>query len=97
MDSVLITGASSGIGYELAHVFAKNGYKKIILTARRRNRLEKLSQELVEKFGVKVFIFDCNLCKEGSCKDLFDFINEKITSTWMFLLIMPDLGFQAGF
>lgn len=76
MDSVLITGASSGIGYELAHVFAKNGYKKIILTARRRNRLEKLSQELVEKFGVEVFIFDCDLCKEGSCKDLFDFINE---------------------
>lgn len=44
-QSVIITGASAGIGAELARNFARRGYK-VGLMARRTERLEKLKQEL---------------------------------------------------
>ena len=40
----LITGASSGIGVELARVFARNGHE-LALVARRKARLEALADE----------------------------------------------------
>ena len=43
----LITGASSGIGLELAKVFAKNGFD-IIITARRSKQLEDLARLIRE-------------------------------------------------
>ncbi|MEY8393024.1 SDR family oxidoreductase [Lachnospiraceae bacterium 45-W7] len=45
----VITGASSGIGYEAAKVFAARG-KHLIIAARRRERLEKLKREIGEEF-----------------------------------------------
>jgi len=42
---VLLTGASSGIGYSLAHLLAKEGCK-LALIARRQNLLDKLSEEI---------------------------------------------------
>ena len=43
--TVVITGASSGIGMEFARAFSKMGCR-LILTARRKERLEKLREEL---------------------------------------------------
>jgi short-subunit dehydrogenase len=45
MPSALITGASSGIGLELARVFAREGYR-LVLVARNQKRLEEIVQEL---------------------------------------------------
>ena len=42
--TVVITGASSGIGMEFARAFSKMGCR-LILTARRKERLEKLREE----------------------------------------------------
>lgn len=45
MSIVLISGATSGIGKATAVIFAKNGYD-LIITGRRKERLEELSQDL---------------------------------------------------
>ena len=47
--AVLITGASSGIGADLARVFARN-QRDLVLVARSRERLENLARELSEQF-----------------------------------------------
>lgn len=48
MKTVLITGASSGFGQASAEKFAANGFK-VILTARRQDRLQKLAEELGDR------------------------------------------------
>ena len=47
----LITGASSGIGLEIAKSLAKRNYN-LVLTARRENLLKSLAEELRLNFGV---------------------------------------------
>ena len=49
--TALITGASSGIGLELAKLFARDGYD-LVLVARRVERLERLGRELAGQHGI---------------------------------------------
>ncbi|MFV0605498.1 MAG: SDR family NAD(P)-dependent oxidoreductase [Niabella sp.] len=51
--TVLITGATSGIGESCAKKFAANGYN-LILTGRREERLVKLSKELTEQYHINI-------------------------------------------
>lgn len=51
--SALVTGASSGIGLELAKLFARDGYR-LVLVARNRESLTQLGKELAGKYGVSV-------------------------------------------
>ena len=51
----LITGASSGIGEEFARRLAEEGMS-LILVARRKERLEKLSAELKQKNNIEIVI-----------------------------------------
>ena len=50
---VLVTGATSGIGKSTAQLFAKNGYD-IIISGRRKERLESVSKELQATYKAKV-------------------------------------------
>ena len=61
----LITGVTSGIGKASAEIFAKSGYD-LIITGRRKDRLNSLSKELQKKFKVKVLTlnFDVRSNKE---------------------------------
>ena len=56
----LVTGASAGIGAELARVFAANGHR-LALTARREDRLAALAREIVGKGGLEPIIIPCDL------------------------------------
>ena len=59
-ETVLVTGASSGIGAELARVFAKNG-SALVLTARSVDKLEELARELRERQGTSVRVVAVDL------------------------------------
>jgi uncharacterized protein len=56
----LITGASAGIGTELARVFASNGHR-VALTARRADRLTTLAGEIVAAGGAAPIVIPCDL------------------------------------
>jgi short-subunit dehydrogenase len=58
-STCLVTGASAGIGVELARALVRRGHG-VTLVARRRERLEQLSRELAGK-GVRVEVIDCDL------------------------------------
>ena len=67
----LVTGASSGIGRDIARSLAKHGIN-LIITARRRDRLSELKSELTEKYGVKVMCIAADLSKENQVLALYE-------------------------
>lgn len=67
----LVTGASSGIGRDIARSLAKHGIN-VIITARRRDRLAQLKKELTEQYGVKVMTIAADLSDEKQCFKLHD-------------------------
>ena len=56
----LITGASAGIGTELARVFASKGHR-VVLVARRADRLTKLAEEIVAGGAAAPIVIACDL------------------------------------
>ena len=67
--TVWITGASSGIGREFARRYAKMGCR-LILTARRADRLEVLAEELRQAHGTVCRILTADLAREEECTRL---------------------------
>lgn len=70
--TALITGASAGIGTELARIFASNGYD-LIIAARREDRLNQLAAELSES---AVHCVPVDLAKSKGPQKLFDAVAE---------------------
>lgn len=62
----LITGASAGIGTELARVFASNGHR-VALTARRADRLTALASEIAAAGGAAPIVIACDLEQPDAC------------------------------
>lgn len=62
----LITGASAGIGAELARIFAANDHR-LALVARRADRLSALADEIVNAGGVPPIVIACDLERHDSC------------------------------
>tara|TARA_B100001113_G_scaffold253806_1_gene209253 strand:- start:135 stop:935 length:801 start_codon:yes stop_codon:yes gene_type:complete len=72
----LVTGASSGIGLEIAKNLAEKGFN-LILTARRLDLLESLAKEITDKNGVHVDLLSKDLSKQEAPKEIFDFCDSK--------------------
>jgi uncharacterized protein len=62
----LITGASAGIGTELARVFASNGHR-LALVARRTDRLTALAAEIAAAGGAAPIVIPCDLEQPDAC------------------------------
>jgi short-subunit dehydrogenase len=72
----LVTGASSGIGYELAKLFAQDG-KNIVVVARSQDRLEKLKADIENKHGTKVIVVVKDLSKPDAPQEIFSELEKK--------------------
>jgi uncharacterized protein len=70
-ETVLITGASSGIGLELAKCFAADGCR-LILVARNRDALEKLAEELRRKNKIEAIVLPADLSLPETPKLIFE-------------------------
>ena len=74
--ATLITGASAGIGEELARVFAANGHD-LVLVARRKTALDRLARSLRKRHGVTVHVVPFDLSAPGAAQSLFDDLGKR--------------------
>lgn len=65
----LITGASSGIGRDMARVLAKKNYD-LVIVARNKKELENLADELKKENNINIEIIDTDLSIIDNCKEI---------------------------
>ena len=70
-QTALITGASSGIGYEMAKLFAQDHYN-LVLVARSGEKLNQLANELQTQHGILVTVVPVDLGDAAAPRFLFD-------------------------
>lgn len=72
----LITGATSGIGYELAKLFAKDGHN-LVLVARNEDNLNTTAEELRDINGIEVHTIVADLFESDAAKNVYDKVTEQ--------------------
>ncbi len=87
----LVTGASAGIGVALVRELAAGG-TNLVLTARRKDRLEKLAQELSSAHEIRVEIFAADLAQTDAPQQIFAYTQAKKISID---LLINNAGFGA--
>lgn len=85
MATAIITGASSGIGFEMAKILSDMGYD-LVLVARRGDRLKELAKEL----NTQTEIMTIDLSKEENCYSLYERCKEKDIE-----ILINNAGFGA--
>jgi hypothetical protein len=78
--TAVITGASGGIGYELAKLFAHDHYD-LVLVARSGDKLTQFADELQRQFGIAVRTVALDLASPGAARQLFDQLSQQRTVT----------------
>ncbi|RYD71954.1 MAG: SDR family oxidoreductase [Sphingobacteriales bacterium] len=84
----LITGATSGIGYELAKLFAGDGYN-LIAVARTEEDLQKVKSEFSQQYGVQVETIAKDLFQPNAAFELYDEVKQK---GWTVDVLVNDAG-----
>ncbi|TAE30659.1 MAG: SDR family oxidoreductase [Cytophagales bacterium] len=74
--TALITGASSGIGQELAKLFAKDGYNLVMLS-RDGEKLTQLALEFEEDYGIQTTVISKDLSQENVAQEVYDEVTSK--------------------
>ncbi|MCG8331564.1 MAG: SDR family NAD(P)-dependent oxidoreductase [Chitinophagales bacterium] len=74
--TVLITGATSGIGRATAQRFASEGYR-VIITGRRAERLKEFENELTEEYGAEILPLAFDVRDLNAVKDVVNYLEGK--------------------
>jgi short-subunit dehydrogenase len=75
--TALITGASSGIGQELAKLFAQDGYN-LVLVGRKEDTLDRLADVFKSNYGTQqVTVINKDLSEEDAAQDVYNQVQEK--------------------
>jgi len=74
--TALITGASNGIGYELAKVHASKG-DNLVLVARNKSKLDELKSELEDKYKISALTIEKDLSIQGAAKEVYEELKDK--------------------
>jgi short-subunit dehydrogenase len=85
----LISGASAGIGHELARVFARKG-SNVILLARNEARLNALAAELRSAHQVQTRVLPCDLSRPNAASEIFAALRETPVS-----VLVNNAGFGS--
>lgn len=93
--TVLITGASSGIGKALAHEFATHGHH-IIAVAQNKGKLEAVATELRAQHNVEVLTVEKDLARDGAALELYEEI-KKFGRTVNILVNDAGIGQRGNF
>lgn len=75
-NTALITGASGGIGKDLARTHAAQG-GDLVIVARRQDALDELKQELERDHGVSVVCIAADITEQGALKRVYDEVLEQ--------------------
>jgi short-subunit dehydrogenase len=75
-DVALITGGTSGIGYELGKVMGQNGHD-LILVARSESRLLEVAEEFRVQYNIRVWTIVADLSRAGSAQFVYHQMQEK--------------------
>ncbi len=76
MKNTFITGATSGFGEAIAHLFAKHG-SNLIITGRRTEKLERLANRLNQSYGVKVLTLSFDVRKSDEVDEAIQSIPDE--------------------
>ena len=93
--TVLITGASSGIGKALAHQFAGHGYN-LIAVAQHKGKLENMADEIRGQYNVEVFSVEKDLARDGAAQELYEEV-KKFGRTVNILVNDAGIGQRGNF
>lgn len=74
--TALITGASGGIGYEFARIFAREGYD-LVLVARGEQKLNEIAAELKAKHNTQTLVISKDLSAAGSPDEVYAEVQQK--------------------
>lgn len=90
--TVLITGATSGIGEATARAFAAEGFA-VIITGRRTERLQQFKAELKEQYGAEVCVASFDVRDEAMCNAALEALPEKFADID---ILVNNAGLAAG-
>lgn len=74
--TVLITGPSRGIGYELAHLFARDGYS-LILVSRSEEELKQMAGDMESQYGVRAVVLPKDLARPEAPQEIHAALQEE--------------------